>query len=178
MWLSIHSTDALVRGQINEFFGTHLQTDRQQREALSFKRIHRAFSSRGISTRWHGLSFVISFNLTFHLTATLHTRTLSRVSQERDATSPPLKTTMKHGLPCLKRVEPFSEFTDTAASKTMSDWEQGWRVPHAEGAKLPSQDDNRSVDSMLGWTVVPRAEGAELCGFTSELGSQREGAEV
>jgi hypothetical protein len=57
----------------------------------------------------------------------------------------------------LGRVEPFSKFApataNTAASKMMSDqhsdWEQGWIIPHAEGAELLSQDDNRLVDSLL-----------------------------
>ena len=151
IWSPICSTVALVRGQINEFFDTHLQTDRQQREALSFKQVHRALSSRGDSTRWHGLPFVISLDLMFHLMATCDCL---------QAPSPPLQTsthpTMEHGLPCIPQVEPFSELVpataDKAASKIMpgqhSDWEHSWTIPNAEGA--------------------------EISGFTSGSGSQRD----
>ena len=90
-----------------------------------------------------GMDFPLSSAqiLMFHLTTTLHTRTLQHVSQ---ATSPLLHTsahpTTQCVLPCISRVKPFSKFTPTTASKTMSDQhserEQDWTTPHTEGAEI------------------------------------------
>ena len=89
------------------------------------------------------------------------------------------------------QVHPFGELiaatANAAATETMSDqhsdWEQSWIVTHAEGAELPSQDDNRFMDripsqrerlqmstfpsEIAHWTV-PHAEGAEIGGSVSK----------